>query len=299
MCSDDDVHGHGNSQIPSSRYRTQIVHADICRIVVDILIELSKRCLDQPEFWPKYLLPIVLQLSAIRDSIGGSLYILKGFAAILECSDVRLRDFQKAVLELVTDVDTPDTLTAYFGILASGTKPPVDLLLSRLIYLGSSGLRAQPNAQLTFPTVNGNLVQDVVAMDKRQSVLHLFQDNSPLSGADELASKSIQEVRDFHIFHKLRTAITRSTYIFPLHYMGFQPWSPSGFTVALWINPQTNSRYSGTASQSSGFGGGSSVRSEPYMSNPLSAKLTPVCSAHCSWDEKVSQYKNVVLFWTI
>lgn len=162
MCSDDEIQGNmvRNSQIPSSRYRTQIVHSDICRIVVDILIELSKRCLDEPEFWPKYLLPIVVQLTAIRDSIGGSLFLLKGFACILESSDVRLRDFQKAVLELVTEVNTPDTLTAYFGILANSAQPPVDLLLTRLIYLGSSGLRAQPNAQLTFPTIYGKCITE-------------------------------------------------------------------------------------------------------------------------------------------
>lgn len=134
------------------------MHADICRIVVDILIELSKCCLNEPEFWPKYLLPIVVQLSAIRDSIGGSLFLLKGFALILECSDIRLRDFQKAILELISDVNTPDTLTTYFGILASGTHPPVDLLLTRLIYLESNGHRAQPNAQLTFPTTYGTLI---------------------------------------------------------------------------------------------------------------------------------------------
>lgn len=114
-----------------------------------------------------------------------------------------------------------------------------------------------------------------------------FLDCSPVTDANPLASKSIQEVRDFHIYHRLRTAITRSTYIFPLHYLGFRPWSPSGFTVAVWINPQSNSRYSGAASQSSGFGGSSSLRSEPFMSNSSPIKQTLPCSANCSWDEKV------------
>lgn len=147
------------------------MHAEICRIVIDMLMELSKRSLSEPDFWPKYLLPIAVQLTAIRESIGGSLFLIKGFASILECSDARLRDFQKAVLELVTNVNTPDTLAAYLGIMAAGKNPPVDLLLSRLIYLGNIGLRVQPITQLTFPTVNGKNSHCMRKRVKRERIL--------------------------------------------------------------------------------------------------------------------------------
>lgn len=143
------------SHIPASRYRQPIIHTDICRIVVDILIELAKRCLDDPDFWPKYLLPITQRFTAIRESLGGSLYLVRGFAPVLESNDVRLRDFQKAILGLVTEVSGPETLTAYLALLANGDRPPMELLLSRLFVLGAASHRLQPVAELRFPTGTG------------------------------------------------------------------------------------------------------------------------------------------------
>lgn len=144
------------SQMPASRYRNHIVHEEICRIVIDILIDLSKRCLDDPNFWPGYLMQIAVRFATIRESIGGSLYLIKGFTPILECSDTRLRDFQKSILELITDINTPDTLAAYLSIMTA-ENPPIDLLLPRLIYLGSFSHRLQPSNEIRFPTINGKI----------------------------------------------------------------------------------------------------------------------------------------------
>lgn len=99
------------------------------------------------------------------------MFILKGFATVLECSDHRLGDFQKAILELVTDVNTPDTLTAYLGILANGTQPPIEMLLPRLIFLGSHGQRAQPNAYLRFPTIDGIGIIYFIKIIRNNSIL--------------------------------------------------------------------------------------------------------------------------------
>lgn len=145
------------NQLPAatSRYRSHIVHEDICRIVIDILIELSQRCLDDPNFWPKYLMQITVRFAPIRESIGGSLYLIKGFTPILQSNDSRLRDFQKSILELITEINTPDTLAAYFSIMTA-EQPPIDLLLPRLIYLGSMSYHIQPSNELLFPTINGN-----------------------------------------------------------------------------------------------------------------------------------------------
>lgn len=130
----------------------------MCRVVIDILIELSKRCLKDPLFWPKHLIQIATRLGTIRESIGGSLYLIRGFSKILSCNNICLRDLQKSILELITDINTPDTLSAYLNIL-SGENPPVDLLLPRLVYLGKAAFDVQPSFALQFPTINGKLMK--------------------------------------------------------------------------------------------------------------------------------------------
>lgn len=144
-----------NRNSKSSRYGNHVVHKDLCRVVIDILIELSKRCLKDPLFWPKYLVQIATRLGTIRESIGGSLYLIRGFSKILACNDLRLRELQKSILELITDINSQETLSAFLNIL-SGDSAPVDLLLPRLVYLAQAAYQVQPSFALRFPTINGN-----------------------------------------------------------------------------------------------------------------------------------------------
>lgn len=97
---------------------------------------------------------IATRLYAIRDLLGGSLYLLRGFAAVLETNEPRLRDFQKAILDLITDLNTPDTLSAYLALMTS-ENPPLDLLLTRFIYLGGHGQCNQPSIEIEFPVFGG------------------------------------------------------------------------------------------------------------------------------------------------
>lgn len=136
-------------------FRTHIVHEGICKIVIEILIDLSKRCLNQ-NFCLNSLMQIATRVYSIRDLLGGSLYLIKGFATVLESSDVRLRDYQKSILDLVTDLNTPDTLSAYLSLMTS-VSPPLDILLSRLIYLGSRGQSNQPSIEIEFPVYSSKL----------------------------------------------------------------------------------------------------------------------------------------------
>ena len=140
----------------TSRYRNHIVHEEICHIVVEILIDLSTQCLEEPDFWPSYLVQIAAGLVPIRESIGGSIYLIRGFTPVLSSNDVRLRDFQKSILDLITDIHTPETFSAYLSILTSGLNPPIEILLPRLIYLANQTYQIQPNAKINFPTINGN-----------------------------------------------------------------------------------------------------------------------------------------------
>lgn len=183
------------------------------------MIDLSKRCLDDPSFWPGYLMQIAVRFAAIREAIGSSLYLIRGFTPILESSDPRLRDFQKSILELITDINTPESLTAYLSIMTS-QQPPIDLLLPRLIYLGGFSHRLQPSVALRFPTIN---------------------DESIKSTCDPLLVKDIKHIHDYHDYHQMRTAFTRASYVIPLNYLGFRAWTPTGFTVSTWIQIEPSS----------------------------------------------------------
>lgn len=135
-------------------FRTHYVHEGICKIVIEILIDLSKRCLSNPNFGLNSLMQIATRLFSIRDVLGGPLYLIKGFANILETKEVRLRDFQKSTLDLITDLNTPDTLCAYLSLMSS-ENPPLDILLSRLIYLGNQGQSVHPSIEIEFPVACG------------------------------------------------------------------------------------------------------------------------------------------------
>lgn len=130
------------------------MHEGICRIVTDILIDLSRRCLEDHEFSINNLMEIASRLYSIRDLLGGSMYLIRGFGSVLETNEIRLRDFQKSILDLITDLNTPDILSAYLTLMAS-ENPPLDLLLNRLIYLGSYTQHTQPSIEVEFPVFGG------------------------------------------------------------------------------------------------------------------------------------------------
>lgn len=123
-------------------------------MVIEILIELSKRCFENPEFWPNHLMHIATRLVPIRDLFGGPLYILKGFRTVLGSRDFRLRDFQKSILDLVSVLNTSDTYCAYLNLL-TGPDPPLDILLTRLIYLGTHMQSVKPSTEIEFPIMPG------------------------------------------------------------------------------------------------------------------------------------------------
>lgn len=136
---------------PSSRYRTHILHDGICRLVVDILIELSQKCIQNPLVWCDNLAQLINRLFVIREYLGGPLFLLKGFAPVLKCHDVRLRELQQCILELIVDLNTPEVLSIFFGILSS-KNPPVDILVKYMNYICTNTLKkCQPSVELEFP----------------------------------------------------------------------------------------------------------------------------------------------------
>lgn len=136
---------------PSSRYRTHILHEGICRLVVEILIELSQKCCENPSGWCDNLAQLINRLFVIREYLGGPLFLLKGFAPVLKCNEPRLRELQQCILELVVDLNSPEVLSTFFGILAS-KNPPADILVKYMHYITCNTLKkCQASVELEFP----------------------------------------------------------------------------------------------------------------------------------------------------
>lgn len=153
---------------PSSRYRTHILHEGICRLVVDILIELSQKCCESPVAgWCDNLAQLVNRLFVIREYLGGPLFLLKGFAPILRCNDSRLRELQQSILELIVDLNSPEVLTVFFGILSS-KNPPVDILVKYMHYICSNTLKkCAASVELEFPIGNGKYYMCILFIRKK------------------------------------------------------------------------------------------------------------------------------------
>lgn len=186
--------------------------------MTDILIDLSRRCLDDHEFSINNLMEIASRLFSIRDLLGGSMYLIRGFSAVLETNEVRLRDFQKAILDLITDLNTPDVLSAYLTLMTS-ENPPLDLLLNRLMFLGSSVQYTQPSIEVEFPT---------------------FGDIEIKHNCNPTTIDSIRKMCVTHEQNKLDSPLTQAALIAPLQDFTFRPWSKEGFTFTSWVRLNSN-----------------------------------------------------------
>ncbi|XP_061392771.1 lysosomal-trafficking regulator [Musca vetustissima] len=198
---------------PSSRYRTHILHEGICRLVVDILIELSQKCCESPvSGWCDNLAQLVNRLFVIREYLGGPLFLLKGFAPILKCNDIRLRELQQCILELIVDLNSPEVLTVFFSILSS-KNPPVDILVKYMHYICSNTLKKCPaSVELEFPIGNDEIC---------------------VSTAEKEPTEAIERIRYYHLSRKACTPLTRSPCILPLTHTRL--WTPEGFTISFWL----------------------------------------------------------------
>ncbi|XP_030373390.1 uncharacterized protein LOC115623261 [Scaptodrosophila lebanonensis] len=197
---------------PSSRYRTHIMHEGLSRLVVEILIELSMLCMRNPIGWTESLTQLANRLFVIRDSLGGPLCLLRGFAPLLRCNDARLRELQHSILELITHLNTPDVLQCFFSIMAS-KQPPMDILMKYLHHITSGSLRkVQPCMELEFP---------------------LIIDGKIIGTADRNISTQIDRVRNYHLQCQTTTLFTRAPIIVPVTHTRL--WHSEGLTISLWL----------------------------------------------------------------
>lgn len=131
------------------------LHEGVTQIVMEILFELSKKCVTDPLLWSTNLNAVLTHLSVVSRSLGGSEAILRGFSVVLESNDVRLRQLQRSILALVRNIETPGSLLAFTSLLTV-QRPPVELLLPKFYELTVADMEIrEPICQLEFPTRNG------------------------------------------------------------------------------------------------------------------------------------------------
>lgn len=131
------------------------LHEGVCQIMMEILFELSRKCVADPVLWSTNLNAVLSHLTVVSRSLGGTEAILRGFALVLETSDVRLRELQRSILGLVQHILTPGSLTA-FTSLFTAVRPPVDLLLPKFYEVTVAKMEIrEPTCELEFPTRNG------------------------------------------------------------------------------------------------------------------------------------------------
>uniref|UniRef100_A0A182W1K3 Lysosomal-trafficking regulator n=1 Tax=Anopheles minimus TaxID=112268 RepID=A0A182W1K3_9DIPT len=186
----------------------------ICTIVTEILVELSGRCVERPEHWCPVLAQMVVKLNIIRNYLGGSLYLIRGFATVLQTSDARLKELQAAIVELIVDLDVPEVLIKFMQLLVH-KDPPVQLILTKLTNLFEAGSGVECYQCVQFP------------------VLHA--DRTFASSCDVLLAKKITFLREHHLCFNVHSGFTDATTIVPLNYANFYPWHGNGFTVSVWV----------------------------------------------------------------
>lgn len=211
-----------NPYIPSSRYKTKIIHSGVCQIIVEILIKLSEKCVKDAKVWVVPLNKLVNSLFGIKEVLGGSLFLLRGFSPILKCNRLDLADFQQSILNLITEINTPEILQAYFHILTS-KDPPVDVLIKFLVYRVFSDIKKQPKMEMIFP-------------------VRKYETNC-LYPANAIDFERINGIFNYHQHYEtMTTPFTKCAAMLPLkcdNLFGTQT-QREGFTISMWSQLRTS-----------------------------------------------------------
>ncbi|XP_052863584.1 lysosomal-trafficking regulator [Anopheles cruzii] len=190
------------------------MNANICTLVTEILVELSARCAESPDHWCSVLSQMVVKLNMIRHCLGGALYLIRGFASVLQRNDSRLKELQSSIMDLIVDLNNPDVLVRFVQLLGH-PDPPVQSILTKLTKLFEASSAVECYQSVAFPTLNTS---------------HTFW-----SSSDVLLAKKITFLREHHLHFGVRSGFTDSAVVVPLNYASFYPWNSSGFTVSLWF----------------------------------------------------------------
>uniref|UniRef100_A0A1B0CC58 Uncharacterized protein n=1 Tax=Lutzomyia longipalpis TaxID=7200 RepID=A0A1B0CC58_LUTLO len=128
------------------------------------------------------------------------MYLIKGFSTLLQCHDNRLIYVQRAILDLITNLDTTEAFCAFLKLFM-GTDPPVELLLQKFAKLATSRDDINVLVEMKFPTIKDYMIIET----------------------EPLTNDRMQQIQ------------MRSAVVAPLDSVPFLPWKMLGFTVSLWI----------------------------------------------------------------
>ena len=123
-------------------------------------------------------------------------------------------ELQKTILDLVDDLDCPESLKAYLSIL-SAEYQPIDQMITRFVTLCNKSASIKPFVEIDYPTFNA--------------------DATLTSSCDSHLLRLVHSVREVHLENNQTSPFTDSSQLVPLNYVDFQPWNQKGFTLSSWI----------------------------------------------------------------
>ncbi|XP_055679580.1 lysosomal-trafficking regulator isoform X3 [Lutzomyia longipalpis] len=176
------------------------IHENFCKIILDVLFEISELCLKSPTIWEDQLIGLFVKLKSVKHINQLPMYLIKGFSTLLQCHDNRLIYVQRAILDLITNLDTTEALCAFLKLFM-GTDPPVELLLQKFAKLATSRDDINVLVEMKFPTIKDYMIIET----------------------EPLTNDRMQQIQ------------MRSSVVAPLDSIPFLPWKMLGFTVSLWI----------------------------------------------------------------
>lgn len=121
---------------------------------------------------------------------------------------------QKAILELISELNTPEALKIYFSLLAVDDAP-VKLLISRMEQLCNQQ-QICPFSCVNYP-------------------IYSTEPASAASTCDTFIHRSIQSYRDIHSSYNIFTPFTEASQIIPLNFLDLKLWNSDGFSLSTWI----------------------------------------------------------------
>lgn len=80
-----------STHLPVNANQSNYMNRTISHLVVQILIEMTKRCIKNRNFWLENLKRLALRMQVLKNFLGGSAFVLEGFTALLKVSDPELR----------------------------------------------------------------------------------------------------------------------------------------------------------------------------------------------------------------
>jgi len=123
---------------------------------------------------------------------------------------------QKAILDLIGDLNSPEILKGCFSLLTNNDVP-VELIIARIELLCNEETVPKPFTSVQYP----------ICQDKPEITL--------TSTCDKALTTLINSYREIHAVNNLLSPFLESSQIIPLNFLECKIWNSSGYTLSTWI----------------------------------------------------------------